>query len=245
MIVIRSYIATLLVCFAASACTSGSPVTGIDVQAVSSSGAASDTAPLELTDDGALGFALQSAYVHLRDIELDLPDDVSCEDIADELVGASCDDNGQKIVVNGPFDVDLITGTSTPDLSLVEIPVGLYRRVDFRVDDNPDETSFAVVADFEYEGQAYTLDLSLDFNEDIRIETLPGVSVDESTNLIAEFVVDDWLAGVDVGSCMEAGDVEVEGTRVIIDETSTSGSCSGIEDMIKSNMKDSGQMDKR
>ena len=35
-----------------------------------------------------------------------------------------------------------------------------------------------------------TLELSLDFNEDIRIETPLGIAVDGDTDLIAEFVVD-------------------------------------------------------
>jgi hypothetical protein len=226
-------------------CSSDGASTGLSVQAVTSTGSSAD---LAATDDGGDDFAIESAFLSLRDIELDLPDDATCADIADGLGGgATCDDsdNSAKIVVAGPFEVDLVAGTATPSLEDVQIPVGTYSRVDFRVEDNADDVSFAVLATFEHEGSPLSLDLSLDFNEDIRIEEAGGTTVDEDTDLIAQFVVDNWLAGVDIGGCIDDSGVEVDGTTVVVSDATTSGSCSAIEDTIKGNMKESGQFDKQ
>ena len=120
----------------------------------------------------------------------------------------------------------------------------MSRRIDFRVDDNANDVSFAAIAGFDLDGTAMTLDLSLDFSEDIRIEESGGVAVTADSDLIAEFVVDDWLAGIDLASCIDDGDVDVDGTTVTIDDDSTSGSCSDIENVIKDNMKNSGRFDR-
>jgi len=226
-------------------CSDTGDSAGLSVQAVSSAGSEAPE-DLVMIDDSSVDYGLLSAHLHLRDIELDLPDGKSCSDVDDSLGGGVvCDDSdsSDKIVVAGPFDVDLVAGTATPSLDDVLIPVGTYKRIDFRVEDNANDVSFAVVANFEHQGDAMTLDLALDFNEDIRIEDPAGLTVDADTDLIAQFVVSDWLVGVDIGQCIDDGDVAIDGTTVTIDDGSTSGDCSAIEDTIKSNMKNSGQLD--
>lgn len=199
-----------------------------------------------MTDTADTAFTLTEATLNLRDIKLDLPEGVTCADIEADLENATCSSDSaddDTIEIEGPFVVDLVAGTSTPTLDDVVIPALAYRRVDFRVDDVND-VSFAVLADFDLDGTAMTLDLSLDFNEDIRIEEAGGVEVTADSDLIAEFVVNDWLAGVDLATCIDDGDVTVDGTTVTVTEDSTSGSCSDIENVIKDNMKNSGQFDR-
>ena len=132
-----------------------------------------------------------------------------------------------------------------PSLDEIKIPAGTYKRIDFRVEDDENNSSFAVVAGFDHEGESMTLNLDLDFNEDIRIEMPQGIYVDEESDLIAEFVVDNWLGGVDITTCMDEGDVTIAGNIVFVDDSSTRGACSDIENTIKRNMKESGQFDKR
>lgn len=228
-------------------CSSGG--VGVDVRAVTSSNAPAGTADqMEISDSGGSAFAIRTAGLHLRDIELDLPDGQRCSDIADSLVGAECDDSldsDDTIRIVGPFDIDLVTGIATPDLSGVVIPEGTYRRVDFRVENAEGTPSFAFTANFDHGGEAMVLDLSLDFNEDVRLESLEGIAVSADTDLVAALVADTWLSGVDIGSCIDDGDVLVEGATVILDESSSSGSCSDVENTIKTNMKQSGQLDRR
>lgn len=218
---------------------------GLAVQAVTSDSSA-PAGELVMTDDGDGEFQIQAATLRLRHIELDLPDGGDCDDFADLLDGATCEDgvDGDKISIEGPFDVDLVAGTSSPSLADVQIPAGTYKRIDFRVEDNGEDSSFAVTAGFEYQGESMTLDLNLDFNEDIRIEDPQGLTVNADSDLIAEFVVNNWLGGVDVGACIDDGDVFVSGSTVTIDDSSTGGDCSDIENTIKDNMKNSGQLDR-
>lgn len=184
-------------------------------------------------------FVLQDATINLRHVELDLPDDLSCDDVEDSG-DADCD--GDKLKLQGPFVVNLLTGVSEP--SLGSIPAGNYDRIDFRVDDSDamGDRSFVASAAFDLDGTATTLVLSLKFNEDIRIEQPGGVDVEAGQDLIASYVTNDWLAGVDVAQCVADDELDTTGDVVTIDDDTTSGGCSDIENTIKNNMKKSGQL---
>lgn len=233
------------------ACSGGDGV-GLSVRGVSRAPGGSGGS-IGVADEGGMSFTLSSAQVHLRQIQLDLPDGVTCADIEAELKGAACLSD-EKIHIDGPMVVDLVAGTVEPDLGAVVIPAGTYRRIDFRVDDGDpqegliepgstlDDYSFVVEAGFEYEGNPVTLMLSLNFDEDIRFERPEGVAVAPGEDLVAGFVVDDWLAGVDIMGCLNDGELVVEGGVVIIDDLSD-GACGGVEDVIKNNMKNSGDLD--
>lgn len=215
--------------------------------------AASSGAGLGLADEGGTTYALQSAQVHLRHIELDLPAGTTCADLEGELAGAACLSDA-KIRIDGPMVVDLITGATTPDLGKVALPAGTYSRIDFRVDDGDpqegliqagdalDDYSLVVDATFDYEGTPVTLLLSLNFDEDIRIERPAGVALAPADNLAVKFVVDDWLAGVDIAGCLDDGELTLDGDTVVIDDLAD-GACGGVEDIIKNNMKNSGDLD--
>ena len=208
-------IAILLV----TACSSGGSV-GIEVKAVTADEPATG-ANLNVVDEGDTSFRFQESVIYVRHIQVDLFEEEASIDIV------------------GPFVIDLVTGTSTPSLADVEIPEGTYKRVDIRVDDGDslDGNSFVAIAAFEYEGAPATLDLALHFNEDIRIEHPDGVALGPDTDLVAEFVVNDWLAGIDIAGCIDDADLELVDGVVTIDETTDNGSCSGIENTIKNNMK--------
>ena len=226
-------------------CASGGGTVGLSVQAVSDT---TDPA-LDFVDDGGVVYGVQTATLNLRNIEIDLPDGMVCADIAGQLSGpAVCDDSpgsSDKIRIQGPFVIDLVAGTSTPTLDDVRIPAGVYKRIDFRVDPNAADESLGLTADFTHMGTDYLLDLSLAFNEDIRIEDPAGIELTPDTDLMADLVLDTWLAGVDLGACIEANEVDIVGTTVVVTDSSATGACSGIEDTIKTNMKTSGQLDKQ
>jgi len=241
-------ISTTLLCAVLSACSSdathgvsGGSHLAIQAQALRDS----DASTLSMQDDSGSEFSVSAASVHLRDIELDL-EDVSCADVERSLLGATCSDDqdgdGVTITIEGPFDVDLVAGTSTPSLNKVIIPTGSYRRIDFRADDNANDETFKVEASFDLDGLPSQLSLSLDFTEDIRFESDAGIVVTQGTNLIAQLIVDGWLSGVNIASCVNDGDVTVQDDRVVVSDDSSSGSCSDIENVIKDNMKNSGQI---
>ena len=212
------------------ACTSDSDRAGLSVQALHG---ATPTA----ADSGGTTYTLRRGVMALEHIELDMPLGVRCTDVADQLVGVRCDaadspDDGEdKLRIDGPLTVDLVAGTSTPSLAGVVIPAGTYRRVDLRVVD------FAIEADFDLHGAPTVLDLRTDFSEDIRVEQPGGVPVAPGDDLIARFALADWLVGVDLVACIDAG-VTVTGGVAVVDDRG----CPGVDDAIKRNMKDSGDL---
>lgn len=214
----------------AAACSGGSDTAGLAVQGLHG---AQPTA----ADSAGTAYTLRRGVLALEHIELDLPLGVRCADVADQVVGARCDaadapDDGEdKLRIDGPLTVDLVAGTSTPSLAGVVIPAGTYRRVDLRVVD------FALQADFELHGTPTVLDLRTDFSEDIRVEQPGGVPVAPGDDLIARFALADWLAGVDLVACIDGG-VAVTGGVAVVDERV----CPGVDDAIKRNMKDSGDL---
>lgn len=249
----------------AAACGGQTGVAGIQVGATSSALTANDPgAPLGIAGDDGIAYAVSEARVHLRDIELDLPSDVSCADVEDALAGGaecdssddSADDGGEdKVRIPGPFVIDLLTRTATPDLSAVQIPALAYQRIDFRVEDARAEDglvgqgdallgkSWVVRAAFTKDGAPMQLALDLKFNEDIRIEAAGGVDVADGQSLLLQFDMAGWLAGASVGACIDSGDARTEGDTVIIDEDTSGNSCGDIENTIKENMKGSGELE--
>jgi hypothetical protein len=249
-------LSTLLSLLTFTACSNGT--VGLQFQAVTSDGSAASDGDI-VTDDAQTAFGLIDAQLHLRDIELDLPKGSTCADLV-ETEGTRCDESSNKVVIDGPFVIDLVTGQSTPDLSLIEVPAGVYKRIDFRVEDgDPDEgvvatgsaldnRSFAGSFTFDEQGTPLTLRLSLRFNEDIRIEDSAGIDASGAAQaLLAKFDISAWFAGVDISSCLAAGELTINNSEVLVDEDALSGSgdCSDIENTLKTNMKNSGQLDKQ
>lgn len=244
---IQPFVAALLF----AACASESGGAGIAMSALSTDG----TTPVP-TDRTGTSFTLRQGLIHLRHIELDLPRGQRCADLGDQLAGATCRDAStegeSKIHIAGPIVVDLVAGTSTPSLANVVIPSGSYERVDLRVDDGVpsqgvvaagsplDDNSFAVIATFQHRGAEATLDLRLNFDEDIRIEQPGGVAVAPGDDLVARFAAANWLANVSLGACVDT--LTATSGRYVVDDRND-GACSGIEDTVKRAMKESGDLD--
>ncbi|MBK7534169.1 MAG: hypothetical protein IPI49_02135 [Myxococcales bacterium] len=209
------------------------------------------------TDTAGTSFTLQQGLLHLRHIEIDLPQGQRCADLGDTLAGATCRDPSvageeAKIRIAGPIVVDLVAGTSTPTLANVVIPAGSYKRIDLRVDDGQpsqgvvqagsplDDNALAVIAAFDRGGVQAVLDLRLNFDEDIRIEQPGGVSVAPGDDLIARFAATNWLSGVNLKACVDT--LTASAGRYVVDDRND-GACAGIEDTVKRAMKESGDLD--
>ncbi len=219
------------------------------------------TVQAEETPDGLLveeagggELVLDNALAFVRDIEFDLPDGVSCS--GDDDFDGECDEDSDKIVVTGPWLVDLMTGTATPPMDDIRIPAGRYKRVDVRFDDAepaqapgleiPAELAGAtLVADGTTStGDAERFQLRLKFNEDARFETEDGIDVDETGTqaMLLELDASSWFASVNLSDCVEDGDLAIDDGVLMIDDED--GSCSDIENDLKRAIKESGQFDK-
>lgn len=223
----------------------------MEFQAVTSTGQTGTG--MTISDDGAKPFTLTAAQIHLRDIELDLADG-DCDDVE----GASCSD--QSVKIQGPFVVDLLTGVTTPSLADVRVPAGIYKRIDFRIDDARVEQglvdaasplanrSMVASASFQQDGKTMSLDLLLRFNEDIRVEDPAGIDVSgDAAALLTKFDAGLWLDGLDIGDCLARGELTATATGVRLDDNASSGTggCSDIENVIKHNIKNAAQIDRR
>ncbi|MEZ4369023.1 MAG: hypothetical protein R2939_22490, partial [Kofleriaceae bacterium] len=213
---------------------------GVAIGALSGAGPG---APLTAADQAGVVYTLSAGQLGVRDIEFDLPDGVTCGDLDGELVGATCDDDAgeDKLVVAGPFVVDLVARTATPSLAEVRIPAGTYRRVDVRVEPTPalDGAALAATLAFSWDATPSTVALRLRLNEDIRTEAPGGVVVAAGDDLVARFVIDGWLAGADVVGCLEA-EGAAPGDDAVIDDDA--GGCGDLEDAIKENFKESADL---
>jgi hypothetical protein len=210
-------------------------------------------APTFRSSDG-VNFTLTQARIHLRDIRLDLPQGTSCEDVSGLITGAECkgSESSNTLVVAGPIVADLMTGITKPDLSGLVIPAGTYKRIDFRLEEaHVDELpagepiiGYTLLVGANFTEQAgKTLEMRLKFSEDARFETATGVPVPEGGKLITMLNPAIWLENLPLGTCMQKGDVVVEGNVVRIDDRAD-GECSGAEDLVKRNIKRSGDLRK-
>lgn len=246
----RSLAVAVPVAAALAACTPGGSA-GLTVKATSAASQALDGRDVPVVNDaGDQAFALAAATVHLKDIRLSLPAGVACADVADALVGASCEDvddsadeggddsgEGAEIKIEGPFVVDLVAGTATPSLDDVRVPALRYERVDLRVDEGEDGASFEGTWATTVNDAAVDVHFAFDFSEDIRVEQPGGVDVAAEGALLVQFVVDDWFAGADLGACLQSGEVAVEAGAADLGDGDDV--CDDIADLVKDNMKNS------
>ncbi len=221
--------------------------------------AAGAVAEALLEDESGVVFSITEARAWLRDIELEMPRGMNCQDFADVLAGgAQCkttiddsrddardsddDDDFGVILIDGPIMVDLVTGETAPSLSDVRVPALAYDRVDFRMEPADEESSLlaagdsladnslVVTASFELDGDASELVLAFDFNVDVRLEGLADGQVDDGDSLELLLDVVGWFEGVDATSCVRHGDGDA---------------CDDLEDLVKDNIKRSGRIEHR
>ena len=204
------------------------------------SSAVTDTI-FSVTDLSGTVFSIKEARASVRNIQFDFPDGV-----IDSL-------NEDKISIDGPFVIDLMTGVSTPAIGEFTIEPGLYKRIDVRLDDSKAsdglvdssdalfENTLVVAGNFDYDnvtGRSYLMVLK--FNEDVRFEEPGGILIDEETlnNVVINLLVDEWLQGIDITTCLDDGDLILDNDgNLLIDDSSGGGGCQDIEGIIKSNIK--------
>lgn len=215
------------------------------------------------TDADGTIFHIDMARGYVRDVELDLPDDSLCDQFEEGMFSepVACAPGDDKIVISGPFVVDLVNATSTPDLSDVGIPAGVYQRIDIRFDD-AEVVDGLVTAEDALNGNTLimsgtfkfdpldadevekTFEMALKFNEDVRFEG-PAEDIvleDSDEDLVLKLDVAMWFNSLPITTCINDGDLFVdENDHLLI--TDADG-CSTIENDLKEAMKTSGQLDK-
>ncbi|MDC3250242.1 hypothetical protein OAU52_01275 [bacterium] len=109
-------------------------------------------------------------------------------------------------VFEGPYQIDLISGSSVPSMDSLLLDVGLYNSVYFNFNQEESEPSFVSVGTFDYLAKSdrkftFSIDLSKEFNV-----TNPEVSallLDQESSFEIILGVNAWFESVDIISCIE------------------------------------------
>ncbi len=195
------------------------------------------------TDLGGTTFIVTEARINVRHIQFDYPEDSS--------------DKTNQISLNGPFLIDLMTGTSNPEIGVFDVEPGIYKRIDVRLDDaemvdglvnaTDDllDNTLVVKGSFNYNANTRNFTLILKFNEDVRFEKPEGISVNEgeTKDIILNLKVDDWLSNINITECIDDGDITLEGNGDLIINDDNNNDCNNFEGTIKTNIKNNYDFD--
>lgn len=202
-------------------------------------------ASFQIADQSGTLFTITESRVNVRHIQFDLPEE-------------SDTDSSEKVSLDGPLLIDLMTGEITPPLDSFSLVTGTYKRIDIRLDDSELEDGLVSGSDplldntmivegtFEYDGNSERqFQLILKFNEDIRFEDPAGIVIDEieTTAMVLNLVVDEWLENIDITSCLDDGDLDLDSNGNLIINDNNGLDCQDIESTIKTNIKNNYDFD--
>lgn len=228
----------------------------LQLEAVSSTGNMSKL--LEFQDPAGTLYTLTSLRVAVEEIELDLPDGVSCGDFEGDLSPRlQCNDDGliggeDQLKVKGPFVIDVLQGTTSPDISELVVPAVDYTQVDLEVDtarvedqtvdieDDIIDQTVVAFADFEFENQKRELKLEFSFKAEAKASANGDtpLQVDSGDTIVLQLDVANWLTDIPVTGCLQTGDLKPQGGQVVIDDEAI-GDCADAEAEFESNFEDS------
>jgi hypothetical protein len=223
---------------------------GLRMAATSSSGG-----QLEFEDPSGTLYTLTSLRVGVEEIELDRPEDVSCGDLGGFSEPLKCDDDGllggeDQIRLDGPIVFDVLEGTTTPDISGLEIPAINYQEVDLEVDtarveddtidieDEMIDRTVVAYADFESDGQKRQLKLDFSFKAEAKAGDPASLALERGDTLVLELDVTNWLRNIPVTRCLQLGELKARGGVVALDDESI-GECHDAEADFEENFEQS------
>lgn len=196
--------------------------------------------------DGATTFTITEARMNIRDIRFD----TSTSDTV----------SGTTYTIDGPYIMDLLSGTALPTNIEFNAPAGNYQRVDIRLDESNIEdgllsdtdelltNALIVKGTHNYNGVTDgTFTLTIKVTEDIRFEPTNGIIVDTDAgaDVTLNYNVTDWLENpdavgtmIDLTSCIAASQLMDDANHIAMDEgTQCEGISESIGNLIKENMK--------
>ncbi len=201
--------------------------------------------------DGML-YTLMSARLVVDQIELELPDGVDCSDVDDELEDpVDCDEGtleGDELTIDGPFVVDLVDGTTTPELGTINIPALNYDEIDVEVDDIDEDddvvesddvligNTFVGEADFEFENQKRELSMEFSFDTEAEVDD-PELLLGDGDTLVVQFDAAGWLADIPVTTCLQQGDLKAQNGLVVLD-AEVGGQCDDADEDFERDFRD-------
>jgi hypothetical protein len=170
-----------------------------------------------------------------------------------EVETQECDE-GQEFSVKGPFIVDLLNGTTSPEMAPLTVPAGTYTRIKLRLDHgNVGDTAMldgnTLVAKGTLsrpDGSSEPFSMNLRLHEDLRIRSRAGIVLDGSSiqTILVALHAGDWLANLNVAGCLGA-DSSTSGQGITVSESSAIGKCLDAEHILKGNFRKSCEADEK
>ncbi len=224
---------------------------------------------LQLSDASGSTFTVTEAHLYVKSIKLESEegsDDIQTgcdssgnkvmlakEGDSTEIEAPECDE-GQDLNLKGPFIVDLINGTSSPEIAPMTVPAGSYSEIKLRLDHgNLGDTSalngstlIAKGTLTRPDGTSRPFSLDLRLHEDLKIKSKAGITLDGSGihTILVAINAGDWLAKLDVSGCL-ASDTTAAGREIVVSESSAMGKCLDAEHILKDSFKKSCQADEK
>ncbi|NOK34285.1 hypothetical protein HMI49_13870 [Corallococcus exercitus] len=206
--------------------------------------------PPEYSFESADGvtFHVDSAFITLFDVRLELPPGVRCAEYQDALSPRmTCEDamEGQpgRLTVASPLELDLRQGLTVAGGGL-PIPPGVYPRIEARLrPGTPTEPSFRSRSSFTWQGQPHVLELDFQSDAALRFEprgSLDFASAEHGSGLLGWLLVDAWLGETPVGACLASGDLPLTGNLLRLE--TGQGACAGAAEQVRGNIEASGMM---
>ncbi|MBN8230159.1 hypothetical protein JYK02_21845 [Corallococcus macrosporus] len=195
-----------------------------------------------------LTFHVDSAFVTLFDVRLELPPGIRCADYRDALSPVmGCEDAAEgrpgRLTVAGPLDLDLRRGLTLRGGGL-PIPPGVYPRIEARLEPGTStEPSFRSRSSFTWQGRPRVLEVDFQSDAVLRFEPrgpLDFASAGDGSGLQGWLLVDSWLAETPVAACLESGDLTFSGDLLRLE--TGQGACAGAAERLRGDIEASGVM---
>lgn len=216
-------------------------------------------APVVRDADG-VPFSVAQAAVSVRRIDLWLPEGETCEQRRQQggpgTGWLGCQAGDDRLRLDGPWILDLTTGTWDPPLAAVAVPPGVYRRISFDLDE-ADPAEGLVAPGGALDGRTFALDgtfvpgggaatafrMRLAFSEEVRFEPVGDApfTFDMAHTVVLSMDVSAWFAAAPLAQCAQDGEfATIDGVVEIED---AGGECSEVEGAIKDAIAGSGELE--
>lgn len=159
------------------------------------------------------------------------------------------DESIEKLDFTGPYFVDLLTGQSVPDLKTIELPSGLYSKVEFKLDAEETESgskgkSLQFGGSMKVDGVWVKFVLNSSIDHEIKWQFAEPVSISASqvNALVLNMPLGQWLNADLVAALADAyrnGDftMDANGAAVFVTEDSS------LKDVMEKNLEGQGEID--
>lgn len=161
---------------------------------------------LTIADSLGAAVTLTGLQARVKSISFPLPDSLTCPEVED----LPCAENERTLA--GPFVIDLLTGTSVPDIGRFRIPAGLYRKIDIKLSE-PNDTATSQEPDglivtgrlgaAGAGGKAFVISLGV---EALDFDNPEGLllSADTVNTVALSLTADAWFKDVALSACVES-----------------------------------------